>query len=76
MNGTNNNKVTPSYNPDSMFSSLEETCYECGKKFYRGVDHIYKTTVPSKPGDTKNRKVVYFCRYNHYVKYMKDHGKW
>lgn len=58
---------------ESMFSDREVTCAQCGKQFIRPVDTQYKVSFKDS---SNNKKTLYFCRYNHYVQWMKDHGRW
>lgn len=63
---------------ESMFRDRETTCAVCGKKFYREPDHVYKVNVnvSSDTDSGRSNKVLYFCRYNHYVQWLKEHGRW
>lgn len=63
---------------ESMFKDRETTCAVCGRTFYRAPDHKYKATVTTynKDNNTRSDHTLYFCRYNHYVQWLKDRGRW
>ena len=60
------------------FNAYTVKCAVCGKEFIRAPGHMYKDVITIKDGKRKygSAKTVWFCRYNHYVQWMKDHGKW
>lgn len=63
---------------ESMFKDRETTCAVCGKTFYREPDHMYKVTahISADTDSGRTSKILYFCRYNHYVQWLKEHGRW
>lgn len=61
----------------NLFQSTIAKCEVCGKEFFRAPEHLYKYNASIKLANGKTAsKVLWFCRYNHYVQWMKDHGKW
>lgn len=63
---------------DNLFKSKEAVCAVCGKKFYKMPDHMYKVRQERSASSDhgKTARILYFCRYNHYVRWMKEHGRW
>lgn len=62
-------------NANKMFDNDTKVCEQCGKKFIVTCpDYMYKKDYSYKDSKGRSRsKVVYFCRYNHYVEWLKDH---
>lgn len=47
----------------------ERICPECGKKFIKAPEHIYKRKL------NKKSKLEYYCSYTCYLKPLKREGK-
>lgn len=54
------------------------TCPVCGKEFIKPAEPLYKARTADKiPGTSRTSdKTLIFCRYNCWVKWLKDHGRW
>lgn len=68
----------PTKYSNDLFSSYIVKCAVCGKEFMRAPEHVYKDVITVKDGKRKygSTVTVWFCRYNHYVQWMKERGKW
>ncbi len=69
--------IATKYSKDA-FSAYTSKCEVCGKEFIRAPEHMYKAVVRTKSENSKygTTKTIWFCRYNHYVEWMKAHDRW
>lgn len=63
----------------AAFAQMEATCCVCGRTFFKAPQHMYKASVSTyvnSSAKSHRSETVWFCRYNCYVKWMKEHGRW